>query len=277
MIIKQKAPEKRTRIDRDYNCCEDCKSKDLRKIKYIISNGRYQVRYQCNECGWINNMNLKHSKDDDSLPVFTKEMREQPWKKKAYESNVKKCLENNRDGFNTVKDRLQIVLRNTLKHKDANIVIPSSSIDLESNKIKLYTDYWDSVVLESCSMDSAFVMYCPKCNTISVVNTSGSWSCHKCHEYLGDDTHIGSLEEIIKPFKEYIEYGYKAYLNSEHWRQKREEALIASGYKCQKCGTTHNLQVHHKTYENICNEDVENDLVVLCEFHHQEEHRIGEV
>lgn len=35
------------------------------------------------------------------------------------------------------------------------------------------------------------------------------------------------------------------------------------------CGTKKRLQVHHKTYKRIYNENLERDLITLCRFHHQ--------
>lgn len=41
---------------------------------------------------------------------------------------------------------------------------------------------------------------------------------------------------------------------------------------CQKCGTTKNLEVHHKTYKNLGHEKL-SDLLLLCHEHHFREHR----
>ncbi len=46
-----------------------------------------------------------------------------------------------------------------------------------------------------------------------------------------------------------------------------------AGYKCQICGRTQNLDIHHNTYENLGNErDHLEDLIVLCSEHHQVYH-----
>lgn len=66
---------------------------------------------------------------------------------------------------------------------------------------------------------------------------------------------------------------YEAYLKSFHWhfmiRLKRESV----GNKCEKCESSHNLQVHHLTYDRIGHERLD-DLQVLCEYHHKEIHGI---
>lgn len=40
---------------------------------------------------------------------------------------------------------------------------------------------------------------------------------------------------------------YKDYLKSTHWKNKRQEKLSDVEW-CQVCGSTDNLQVHHKRY-----------------------------
>lgn len=63
---------------------------------------------------------------------------------------------------------------------------------------------------------------------------------------------------------------YLEYLTSKQWKEVRELALKRAGYKCQICGSTRNLDVHHSTYDHLGNEtDHLEDLVVLCAEHHQ--------
>ena len=64
---------------------------------------------------------------------------------------------------------------------------------------------------------------------------------------------------------------YTKYLLSKKWKEKREEAFAYYGKKCDVCGTTENLHVHHKTYVRFKKEIME-DLQVLCSFHHMELH-----
>ncbi len=68
---------------------------------------------------------------------------------------------------------------------------------------------------------------------------------------------------------------YAEYLKSKHWRTKRQEALDYYGSVCT-CGSTSNLQVHHRTYENLGNESM-GDLSVLCKTCHEEHHKIESV
>lgn len=67
---------------------------------------------------------------------------------------------------------------------------------------------------------------------------------------------------------------YKDYLETDHWKQLRKRKLRLSGYKCQICASTEDLNVHHNTYENRgCEKD--EDLVVLCNECHKRHHNIN--
>lgn len=56
---------------------------------------------------------------------------------------------------------------------------------------------------------------------------------------------------------------YSEYLKSEHWLHVRERALKAAKYMCVVCGSSGQLDVHHRSYERLGNED-EDDVTVLC-------------
>lgn len=66
--------------------------------------------------------------------------------------------------------------------------------------------------------------------------------------------------------------GYENYLKSKHWLIVRN-SIITPNTECAVCGekNTH-LQLHHKTYERIGNESV-NDLIPLCENCHKLVHK----
>ena len=69
---------------------------------------------------------------------------------------------------------------------------------------------------------------------------------------------------------------YDWYINhSPVWYAKRKWALERAGYKCEQCGNTYNLSVHHLNYNNLGKEHPE-DLKVLCKTCHEREHGIGE-
>ena len=79
---------------------------------------------------------------------------------------------------------------------------------------------------------------------------------------------INKKKKKSKFSKKYIEY-----LNSNEWIAIRIEMLTMFPF-CQKCGSKKSLQVHHKTYKNVFNEEPK-DLEVLCKSCHKAEHNIN--
>ena len=52
------------------------------------------------------------------------------------------------------------------------------------------------------------------------------------------------------------------------WRDKRRQRLEIDGHKCRTCGhdgSIWQLEIHHISYERWGDEDVEKDLITLCE------------
>ena len=59
---------------------------------------------------------------------------------------------------------------------------------------------------------------------------------------------------------------YYEYLKSPKWKQIRDAAIARAGYRCQVCNRPNGqviLDVHHRTYERLGNENPD-DLTVLC-------------
>jgi 5-methylcytosine-specific restriction endonuclease McrA len=64
---------------------------------------------------------------------------------------------------------------------------------------------------------------------------------------------------------------YAGYLRSPYWRAVRRRALVAAGYRCQRCPAVRDLQVHHLTYERLgCEQPA--DVEVLCDSCHAAAH-----
>lgn len=64
---------------------------------------------------------------------------------------------------------------------------------------------------------------------------------------------------------------YYKYISSLDWNKLRQRLIKERGDKCEKCGSTEFLQVHHKTYRNVYKEKDE-DLQVLCRRCHFKTH-----
>jgi len=65
---------------------------------------------------------------------------------------------------------------------------------------------------------------------------------------------------------------YADYLGSSGWSKMREEAFKTYGKRCQICLNTSSLHVHHKTYEHLGHEFVD-ELAVLCSKCHDQLHK----
>lgn len=61
-----------------------------------------------------------------------------------------------------------------------------------------------------------------------------------------------------------------AYYKTKHWQAKSKEMREKVG-RCQLCGATANLQVHHNCYANLGREN-NLDLTVLCRGCHERYH-----
>jgi hypothetical protein len=67
---------------------------------------------------------------------------------------------------------------------------------------------------------------------------------------------------------------YEVYLKSPEWATKRRWALDRADHKCLICNSSHCLEVHHRSYDNLGAEGP-NDLAVLCDGCHGLFHKHG--
>lgn len=66
---------------------------------------------------------------------------------------------------------------------------------------------------------------------------------------------------------------YKEYLQSELWRQKKAEFFQVRPRRCWVCNSEDQFEVHHKTYERVTCERLD-DLVGLCGKCHDKVHLV---
>ena len=70
---------------------------------------------------------------------------------------------------------------------------------------------------------------------------------------------------------------YREYLQSPEWKERAVLARQRAGYRCQVCNAANvQLNVHHRTYERLGNEE-DGDLTVLCQPCHQIFHENSKV
>lgn len=65
---------------------------------------------------------------------------------------------------------------------------------------------------------------------------------------------------------------YYQYLRTPQWKLFRQLALDTLGHECGKCGNKNELQVHHKHYKNIFQENIK-DVMILCASCHRMTHK----
>jgi 5-methylcytosine-specific restriction endonuclease McrA len=61
---------------------------------------------------------------------------------------------------------------------------------------------------------------------------------------------------------------HKAYMHSTRWHLLRATVLTQSNYECASCKSKHVLQLHHRHYQTLGCESVD-DVIVLCKQCHE--------
>lgn len=57
---------------------------------------------------------------------------------------------------------------------------------------------------------------------------------------------------------------YLAYLESDRWRELRNEAIVRDGFRCVLCNSPKDLEVHHLSYPELLGTESVNSLITLC-------------
>jgi 5-methylcytosine-specific restriction endonuclease McrA len=61
-------------------------------------------------------------------------------------------------------------------------------------------------------------------------------------------------------------------LSPEEYRLLRKQVLERDGWRCQNCGSSANLQVHHIRKRSELGDDILDNLIALCASCHRNEH-----
>ena len=61
-------------------------------------------------------------------------------------------------------------------------------------------------------------------------------------------------------------------LDREAYKTLHRQILERDGWRCQNCGSRHNLQVHHKQFRSRQGDDRESNLITLCATCHANSH-----
>jgi len=63
-------------------------------------------------------------------------------------------------------------------------------------------------------------------------------------------------------------------LDSLLYESLRQQILRRDGWRCQSCGTTSNLEVHHREFRSHSGADSEENLITLCVDCHRRAHEL---
>jgi 5-methylcytosine-specific restriction endonuclease McrA len=67
---------------------------------------------------------------------------------------------------------------------------------------------------------------------------------------------------------------YLEHLAGEEWQVIKGDVMVRANYRCEQCGKPWGLEVHHKTYERLGKESLD-DLTCLCRDCHRKLHGIA--
>ena len=70
-------------------------------------------------------------------------------------------------------------------------------------------------------------------------------------------------------------YEYIEYLKSDEWKEKRKYIMDMADWTCSKCGNKA-TQLHHISYDNLGDEELDTDVIALCKDCHDEIHGKGD-
>ena len=78
------------------------------------------------------------------------------------------------------------------------------------------------------------------------------------------DKYIPIMEESIRFPNQYCTRAEKqAYMKSPEWGVLKQQRLSLANHQCEHCGATSQLELHHQSYVNLLNEDID-DLRIVC-------------
>jgi len=64
------------------------------------------------------------------------------------------------------------------------------------------------------------------------------------------------------------------FYDSKEWAVIKNDLFMIRGKKCEICGSTVRINVHHLSYKNFGGNEEPEDLIVLCRICHEGEHGI---
>lgn len=73
--------------------------------------------------------------------------------------------------------------------------------------------------------------------------------------------------KVIQPCSTFPDWDYEAYLQSNEWKERRNEYFSKNGCRCSICSSSTKIQLHHLNYKRLGYEK-DSDLISLCAYCH---------
>lgn len=149
-------------------------------------------------------------------------------------------------------------------------------IQIDKPTIEMVQEYIDRMKFKNLSAFKIFNHY-----------NSNGWRTAKGTPIVSIETAINACNSVVNPGsgkkkieKTYNSEKYKDLLLTEEWKVFRDKVKELHGYKCDICGSTENLNVHHKAYRRIgAKKELTlpwayffEEMQLLCKKHHDEAH-----
>jgi len=100
----------------------------------------------------------------------------------------------------------------------------------------------------------------------------GHKKCNNCPGYFDCSIIYNEIHKQDTEKEKRIDY--PTYLCTDHWQFLRRFVLKRDGYKCKICNSSKSLNIHHRSYEHLWNEQkYPEDLIALCQTCHELFHR----
>lgn len=165
-----------------------------------------------------------------------------------------------------------------MKYKGVEIGIPTIENIKEYIKAKNFNISADEVYNHYKGKNWLTLKNKPICTLEAMVNAWNGAFLHKERKKIIREkrkaSRIPKKKKIKKQKEPYVYIPYKEQLNDKRWSEFREHVFKHRGRKCEVCGSTKFLQIHHLRYKkkHYAWEYKVKDMRVLCKTCHEKTH-----
>jgi 5-methylcytosine-specific restriction endonuclease McrA len=161
------------------------------------------------------------------------------------------------------------------KYKDAFLLIRNSigvnGKDAQDNTPLHYAVGWNNLKIIKFLVNSGADVNAMNVNRVTALHLACRRLAKEAIRYLIENGAVLNIKDNQgkTPRKDVC---HESYLQTRRWGIKRRQAILFWGGKCLYCGNRSKINVHHRNYDNLGNEDPANDLMILCYECHKKMH-----